>query len=263
MKLFIKKILGYAPKIKISVNIPTEKHGDNYGSWVIAKNSLTKDSAVFSVGIGRDIAFDLSIIKQYNTTMYEFDPTLEVSDWLKLQDLPQNFKYFPYALAATDSEVKFYKPAIEGHISHSMQLSAVGNKLSALGSRLSAIQLSAVGNRQSANEKADSRLPRADSRLPTADSYVMVPARRLSSLMRDFNIKHLDLLKMDIEGFEYDVIDDIIASNCSVKQLLIEFHHGMYGKSVADTEKSIEKLINHQFQIFHISESGREISFIK
>jgi FkbM family methyltransferase len=221
VKLFIKKALGYAPKIKKGVNIPVEKHGDNYGSWVISKNSLTKDSAVFSVGIGNDIAFDLSIIKQYNATMYEFDPTPEVGVWLNKQTLPANFKYFPFALAASDSDVKFYKPAVEGHISHS------------------------IG---STNEQ---------------QPYVTVQARKLSSLMQNFKMTHLDLLKMDIEGFEYEVIDDIIASDCVVNQLLIEFHHGLYGKKVADTEGAIKKLLTKGYQIFHISESGREVSFIK
>jgi FkbM family methyltransferase len=221
MKLFIKKVLGYAPKIKKGVNIPIEKHGDNYGSWVISKNSLSKDSAVFSVGIGTDIAFDLSIIKQYNATLYEFDPTPEVGAWLNKQSLPTNFKYFPYALAAADSEVKFYKPAVEGHISHS---------------------IGAVNEQR---------------------PYVTVSARKLSSLMKDFKKPRLDLLKMDIEGFEYEVIDDIIASKCPINQLLIEFHHGMYGKKVSDTEGAIKKLIGYGYQIFHISETGREISFIK
>jgi FkbM family methyltransferase len=222
VKFFIKKTLGLAPKVSKQITISTETHGHkDYGSWVVSKDSLNKDSNIFAVGIGRDIAFDLSIIKKYNAKIYEFDPTPEVVDWLETQDLPANFKYFPIALADSDGEVKFYKPTTEGYVSHSVNAKKEGQP------------------------------------------YVKVPARRLISLMDKFNIRHLDLLKMDIEGFEYGVIDDIIASNCAINQLLIEFHHGMYGKKVSDTEQAIEKIVNKGYKIFHISDTGREFSFIK
>lgn len=221
MKLFIKKTLGLAPKVSTQINISTETHGRGYGGWVVSKNSLSKESKIFAVGIGNDIDFDLSIIQKYDAIIYEFDPTPEVGNWLKKQDLPTNFKYFPYALAASDGDVKFYKPIAEGYISHSVEAN-------------------------NANQ-----------------DYINVPARRLISLMRDFNMNYLDLLKMDIEGFEYSVIDDIIASNCPINQLLIEFHHGMYGKTVADTEQAIKKITDNGYKIFYISNSGREFSFIK
>ena len=34
---------------------------------------------------------------------------------------------------------------------------------------------------------------------------------------------------MDIEGSEYVVIDDILTHDVRPRQLLTEFHHGMYG----------------------------------
>ena len=38
-------------------------------------------------------------------------------------------------------------------------------------------------------------------------------------------MSRIDILKMDIEGAEYDVIDDIINSPVPIAQVLIEFHH--------------------------------------
>ncbi|GIS18490.1 MAG: hypothetical protein CM15mP120_04060 [Pseudomonadota bacterium] len=44
--------------------------------------------------------------------------------------------------------------------------------------------------------------------------------------MRDLGHDHLDVLKMDIEGAEYAVLDDMLQSNILPDQLLVEFHHG-------------------------------------
>jgi FkbM family methyltransferase len=221
MKLFLKKMLGLAPKTSKAINIPTEIHGEGYGGWAISKDSLSKDSKIFSVGIGKDIGFDLSIIEKYKATVYGFDPTPGVDEWLKKQVTPVQFEYVAVALTDSDGEVNFYKPETEGYISHSIS-----------------------------SEKAN-------------QDFVTVPARSLASLMSQFDVKHLDLLKMDIEGFEYGVIDSIMAQDCPVKQLLIEFHHGMYGKKVSDTEQAIDKIKSRGYRVFHISESGREMSFIK
>jgi len=43
--------------------------------------------------------------------------------------------------------------------------------------------------------------------------------------MRELRHASIDLLKMDIEGAEYDVLADMISQRIPVKQLLVEFHH--------------------------------------
>lgn len=81
--------------------------------------------------------------------------------------------------------------------------------------------------------------------------------------MDEFKHEHLDLLKMDIEGAEYGVIYDIIKSGLSIKQLLIEFHHGFPGVGIKNTKNSIELLNTEGYRIFAISKNGQEYSFIK
>jgi len=49
----------------------------------------------------------------------------------------------------------------------------------------------------------------------------------LSKLMQQHGHTHIDLLKMDIEGFEYDVIDRILRDRLDVRQLCIEFHYDL------------------------------------
>src|ERR1019366_5457702 len=43
----------------------------------------------------------------------------------------------------------------------------------------------------------------------TEDNKISAPVKRLATIMRELGHNHIDLLKMDIEGAEYVVIDDL------------------------------------------------------
>jgi len=72
----------------------------------------------------------------------------------------------------------------------------------------------------------------------------------------------VDILKMDIEGSEYEVIDDLIASGIHPRQILIEFHHRFNNVGVTRTNRTIAALNRSGYRIFYISPKGREYSFI-
>lgn len=69
------------------------------------------------------------------------------------------------------------------------------------------------------------------------------------------------IIKMDVEGFEYDVIDDMLESAILPQQLLIEFHHGLYGFRANHTRRAVAALIAVGYGIFFVSSSGREYAF--
>lgn len=64
-------------------------------------------------------------------------------------------------------------------------------------------------------------------RLNGGDRRIDFPCRRLPTLMSQHGVDMLDLLKMDIEGFEYFVINDLVRNRCNVRQICVEFHHGI------------------------------------
>jgi len=86
---------------------------------------------------------------------------------------------------------------------------------------------------------------------------------RLETIMKKLGHKKIDLLKMDIEGSEYEVIQDLIKSDIPVKQLLVEFHHRFNNFSIEHTRNAIDVLRSSSFKIFEISSTGKEYSFIK
>lgn len=112
------------PKSRVSIKRDTERHGSVYGGWNILKDSLEENSVVYSVGIGRDISFDTSIIDKYGCKLYAYDPTPGVEEWLKEQEIDESFLFFPKALSDKNGSLKFYKPSKVTNISHSTNTGA-------------------------------------------------------------------------------------------------------------------------------------------
>lgn len=87
---------------------------------------------------------------------------------------------------------------------------------------------------------------------------------RLETIIKKFNLPPPDILKMDIEGFEYDVIADILAGPVRPHQLLIEFHHGMYdGIGEDKTNNIVDALRYAGYNLFYVSYVGREYGFVR
>ena len=91
---------------------------------------------------------------------------------------------------------------------------------------------------------------------------VNCPVRRLETLARNLGHRRVDLLKMDIEGFEYGVIDDVLAGPLRPKQWLIEFHHEMMHFTAGQTRAAVSKLEAAGYKLFAVSNVGHEYSFV-
>jgi FkbM family methyltransferase len=101
---------------------------------------------------------------------------------------------------------------------------------------------------------------------PTADPLaIAVPAsvRRLSTIARELGHDCIDVLKLDIEGGEYDVLPDLLRHGPRPTQLLLEFHHGQHGVPFAATRAAIAQLRAERYRILHVSRRGLEFSFIR
>ncbi len=63
-----------------------------------------------------------------------------------------------------------------------------------------------------------------------------------------------DVLKLDIEGAEYDVLPDLARRGLLVRcrQLLVEFHHGVTAHGLPDTEKTVAAVRAAGFSLAHV-----------
>jgi FkbM family methyltransferase len=97
----------------------------------------------------------------------------------------------------------------------------------------------------------------------TAGRLVICDVMSYSSILTLLDLHHVDVLKLDVEGSEYDVIPDIVASPVLPVQLLIEFHHRLHHIHVSETRKAVNMVRAAGFALFSVSPAGQELSFIR
>jgi FkbM family methyltransferase len=89
---------------------------------------------------------------------------------------------------------------------------------------------------------------------------IEVPVRRLATAMAELGHDRIDLLKMDIEGAEYTVLEDI--AGLPIGQILVEFHHRFKDVGVERTRAAVALLRERGYRLFAVSPSGEEFSFL-
>lgn len=78
---------------------------------------------------------------------------------------------------------------------------------------------------------------------PTNNNFVEVVACTFSEIVTSHNLKRIDLLKMDVEGAEYDILGKTLSSmNEFVKRIIMEYHPA--GDKVQNDE--LKEIFNEQ-----------------
>lgn len=79
-----------------------------------------------------------------------------------------------------------------------------------------------------------------------------VPVRSVKFLMELWNLKSIDLLKLDIEGGEFAVIAQMVSLGIRPAQICVEFHHGNgFPTKRGDTLGSMLSLVRNGYRLIH------------
>lgn len=190
--------------------------------WVFCPTTLNNDSVIYGFGVGNNISFDLGVIKNIGATVHAFDPTPRSAEWVRSQSLPPDFVFHELGVANYDGTLSFYQPK------------------SKTSYHFTPVQ------RYRSDDK----------------DRIDAPVRKLSTIMDQIGHDHIDLLKLDIEGGEYDVIDDMLKANILPTQLLVEFHHMFSTIPMKRTLDTVAQLREAGYGIMHISPRTYEYTLL-
>ena len=98
------------------LDLPVATFGSRTGMWTTTTLGLSKESVVYSFGVGDNICWDLGMIERLGLEVHAFDPTLRSVKWVKQQSLPKKFRFHEVGLADFDGEQDFYPPGKPGKI---------------------------------------------------------------------------------------------------------------------------------------------------
>jgi FkbM family methyltransferase len=180
--------------------------GTSYGGWNIpGKADLSGDSTVYCAGAGEDISFDCSLAERFHCWVRIIDPTPRALQHFKnLEKAVMSGQRLP--INNNPDECYTIGPEDFGRL-----------KFLPVGIADRDAELKFYFPRNPAHVSCSA------VNLQRTEEFFTAKCFRLSSIMSQLGDRSLDMLKMDIEGAEYSVIEDLVTSRLLPRLLLIEF----------------------------------------
>ena len=192
------------------------------GNWAVWPTGLNSQSVVYSFGVGANVAWDLAMIGAYGATVHAFDPTPASIAWVREQSLPPQFVFHDVGISNFDGWLDFYPPRKTGGFHYTQER----------------------------------------SRGSCSAAPIHGKVQRLATIARELGHPGIDVLKLDIEGSEFDAIPDILASGIAIGQLLVEIHYQFPSRSFREGLALIATIKRAGFQCFWMSTRGYEFGFV-
>jgi FkbM family methyltransferase len=200
----------------IEITCAHEWFGSDYGGFPVCTEILDEKKEeniiVYSIGVGCDISFDLGLLNKYkNVVIYAFDPTPVSINWVKKQNLPENYLFFPIGINKNGGKERMYLPQ-----SHGISFTAFDFDIS---------------NKEE----------------------IEVDMETIANIMDGNNHTFIDILKMDIEGSEFEVLKSINYCKYQFGQILVEFHERLLKDGKKKKKEIISILRENGYKCFAVS----------
>lgn len=215
-----------SPKSHPSPACPNPTHlGDEYGGWKICDGASLAGGLVYTIGVGKNIEWDKAMISRFKTKHHGWDPTPSARDFFAAKAPPPHFTFHPEGLGVRDGFVDVKLP---------------------------------VGN-------IDSYTIMKYDKATQEDKVVSIPVLSLDSMLKKNGHTDLAVLKIDVEGVEFEVIADWARREYRppAKQILFEFHQRYFKAPEAKTlvPTAISQMASLGFELLITDHS--EFTFVR
>ena len=168
----------------ISRDIRVEKIGIR-DNWYISTNVLPASPVMIAAGVGFTMTFELEFAKKFvHSKIFLLDPSETGLNTVRLITLPDNITFISKALGGHHGFMEFGLP------DNPEEGSFISGTLSK----------------------------------DYCNNRVKFPSTSVENLIEKFALNSVDILKMDIEGGEFDVLKNLIKNKIYPRQICLEFH---------------------------------------
>ncbi len=232
----------------------TVRFGTTYGGFEYPRDIFTKlnmNSIVYCVGAGEDISHDVQLARLLQCEVHIFDPTPRAIQHVELvkasyesrTTLESNSRYgggdpkYTSILSkcrVDPDKIKLY-PYGFSHQSGTVNFYMPDNE--------EYVSCSMVQRLKGKN-------------------YIPVEMKRISDVMQQLGHSRIDLLKMDIEGSECDVLEDMLDQSILPTYLAVEFDLAASG--LKEDMERCERIRNRLYAVGYtlVAKKGRDMSFV-
>jgi FkbM family methyltransferase len=202
--------------------------GTRYGGWWVDAKLLSKSPLLIDCGLGEDISFPVAFLRAFGGKVVGVEPNPRSLNYCQGR-IPDGMTVLPKAFwFEPGKKLDFFLPRPQ----QALPKGADG----------------VSGSLDGSHEYADG-------------SKLEVETTSLAEILSQCARPECDVLKMDIEGAEYDVLKQLCSSGeiRLAGQVLIEFHHKVTDHALADTQQAVAELKRNNFQLVHTE--GRNYIF--
>lgn len=188
-----------------------ERLGTKYGGWWVFAPAIRKNPLLIDCGLGRDISFPVAFLARFGGRVIGIDPNPAAVEYA-CAHAPEGMHVRTEAFWIQAGEtVAFHMPR-----------------------PLEQLPPGADG--------VSGSLLRSHSY--AGDASLQVPTTSLAAVLEGAGREDCDVLKLDIEGAEYDVLEALCATGelGRARQLLVEYHHHCTDRSLEDTLASVARI---------------------
>ncbi len=196
--------------------------GTRYGGWWIDQKALAASPLLIDCGLGRDISFSTAFLSRFGGSVVGIDPNPQSLAYCRAHSPPGMHVVDKAFWTSSGQTLTFNMPREQQH------LPAGADGIS--GSLVASHAYVEGGER------------------------LTVTTIGLKDILTQARREECDVLKLDVEGAEYDVLKSLSASGdlSKTKQLLVEFHHGATHYTAADTEATVALVKRAGFRLIHV-----------
>ena len=199
---------GSLSGLRDTTSISHRKIGTGYGGWFVPNGMLSGQSICYGVGAGEDISFEIDLINHYGCHIHCFDPT------------PRALRHVEQLRRNTVNGLPtFINNSINSYYNIDMGgLERLHFHAFGLWSQDRTMRFYAPEN--------PAHVSHSIVNLQRTNEYFEADCRTLRTVMQTLGHTDLTLLKLDVEGAEYEVLGSILESDIRPAVLCIEFDEG-------------------------------------